>query len=180
LAAAAKNRKEEVKTSAKLPQNKVAAATTFSQMEVVKMSKELTLKEIVATIGMTYASRLQVDGWVEAQAFVPKLNDDEWHELKLYSESETIDQNMLETAKALARKYGVIIYVMMAEFTRSGQRGLLVSGYTPFTELHLLVPVRESQDKYLPVIEESSFGTVEEDSYWLDPWYKDRTRGAIN
>jgi len=144
------------------------------------MSKELTLKEIVATIGMTYASKLQADGWVEAQAFVPKLNEDEWHELKLNTESETIDQNTLEAAKALARRHGVIVYVMMAEFTKSGQRGLLVSGYTPFAELHLLVPVREFQDKYLPVIEEPSFGTVEEDSYWLDPWYKDRAKAAIN
>jgi len=144
------------------------------------MSKELTLKEIVATIGMTYASRLQADGWVEAQAFVPKLNEEEWHELRLDSESEIIDQNMLEAAKALARRHGVIVYVMMAEFTRSGQRGLLVSGYTPLEELHLLVPVKELQDKYLPVIEESSFGTVEEDSYWLDPWYKDRTKASVN
>lgn len=144
------------------------------------MSKELTLKEIVATMGMTYVSKLQADGWVEAQAFVPKLNEDEWHELKLNAESETIDQNTLETAKALARRHGVIVYVMMAEFTRSGQRGLLVSGYTPFAELHLLVPVKELQDKYLPVIEESSFGTVEEDSYWLDPWYKDRAKASIN
>jgi len=144
------------------------------------MSKELTLKEIVANIGMTYASKLQADGWVEAQAFVPKLTEDEWHELKLGGESEIIDQNMLETAKALARRHGVIVYVIMAEFAKSGQRGLLVSGYTPLEELHLLVPVKESQDKYLPVVEEASFGAVEEDSYWLDPWYKDRTKASIN
>jgi hypothetical protein len=144
------------------------------------MPKELTLKEIVATIGMTYASKLQTDGWVEAQAFVPKLNEDEWRELKLGGESEIIDQNMLETAKALARRHGVIVYVIMAEFAKSGQRGLLVSGYTPLEGLHLLVPVKEHQDKYLPVIEEASFGAVEEDSYWLDPWYKDRTKAAIN
>jgi hypothetical protein len=139
------------------------------------MSKWTTLKEIVTSIGTTYVTKLEDEGWVEAQALVPKL--DEWQKVELSTEYETINKNMLETAKGLARRYGMIVYVIMAEFSEGKKRGLLVAGYTPLERLHLLVPVRaakddDHQEKYLPVLEEAEFGVVED--HWLDPWYKHR------
>ncbi len=137
------------------------------------MSKWTTLREIVVSVSMTHATKLQEEGWVEAQAFVPKF--DEWHKVELSTEYETIDKNMLETAKELARRYGMVVYVIMAEFSENRKRGLLVAGYTPFERLHLLVPVKEAtdddnQEKYLPVLEEAEFGVVEDNR--LDPWHK--------